>query len=185
MQPPVHVDTPFVNPALHDEPTLPDSCAPATPFTPPKTPQQDILDTNEDSALPSPPEPILRRSSHSRKAPDILTLLAVPPGNHYHSIFSAIGVPTPIVLSAKKNADPDTLTFDQAMVDVDKEKWIEAAEVEIRSLEAKGTWKEVAKSSATGPILPGTWVFRHSVLLMGPLESTRLATVLEVIFRIK
>jgi Reverse transcriptase (RNA-dependent DNA polymerase). len=46
------------------------------------------------------------------------------------------------------------------LADVDKEKWIEAAEVEIRSLGAKGTstWKEFSKSSIPGPILPGTWV---------------------------
>jgi Reverse transcriptase (RNA-dependent DNA polymerase). len=47
------------------------------------------------------------------------------------------------------------------MVDGDKEKWIEAAEIKIRSLESKNTWIEVPKSSSKSRILPGTWVFHR------------------------
>ena len=57
--------------------------------------------------------------------------------------------------------DPDTLSFDQALADVEHlDKWKEAAEKEIKSLEDKETWEEVDISEATSKILPGTWVFR-------------------------
>ena len=39
-------------------------------------------------------------------------------------------------------SDPDTLTFEQAIADVEHvDKWKEAAEKEIKSLEDKGTWE--------------------------------------------
>ena len=47
------------------------------------------------------------------------------------------------------------------MADVDKEKWLEAARLEIKALESNRTWKEVPKSAAETKIIPGTWVFRR------------------------
>lgn len=42
-------------------------------------------------------------------------------------------------------SDPDTLSFDQAMADIQHIcKWIEAAAKEVASLEKNGTWKEVS-----------------------------------------
>ena len=59
-------------------------------------------------------------------------------------------------------SDPDTLSFDKAMRDVDHvEKWLGAAGVEISALEKNGTWIEVPISEATTRILPGTWVFKR------------------------
>lgn len=59
------------------------------------------------------------------------------------------------------NADPDTLTFDQAMTDTaNLEAWKTAAAKEIAQLEARNTWTEVPTTQAATKILPGTWVFR-------------------------
>ena len=41
-----------------------------------------------------------------------------------------------------------------------KQEWIKAARKEIESLEGLDCWTEIPISKATGPIIPGTWVFR-------------------------
>jgi hypothetical protein len=58
-------------------------------------------------------------------------------------------------------SDPDTLSFDQAMADIEHvTKWMEAAAKEVASsLEKNGTWKEVSMLKAKTKVLPGTWVF--------------------------
>ena len=43
------------------------------------------------------------------------------------------------------NSDPDTLSYDEAMADVDRELWIVAAKNEIASLEDHGTWTEKSR----------------------------------------
>jgi hypothetical protein len=60
-------------------------------------------------------------------------------------------------------SDPDTLTWDQAMSEPQDniEKWLEAADIEIKALEGKETWEEVPLSSATVKVIPGTWVFQR------------------------
>jgi hypothetical protein len=70
---------------------------------------------------------------------------------------------TPPIVAAYKAAqsDPDTLTYEEAMKDSDREKWMEAATEEVRALESKDTWVEVPMTEAKGKILPGTWVFRR------------------------
>ena len=57
------------------------------------------------------------------------------------------------------NLDPNTLSCDEAMADVDRELWIEAAKKEIKSLRDHGTWTEVDVSEATSRILTSQWVF--------------------------
>ena len=57
-------------------------------------------------------------------------------------------------------SDPDTLTWDKAMVSPYKEDFLEAAYTEIEELTAKGTWYEDLRSNATTKIVPSTWVFR-------------------------
>jgi hypothetical protein len=55
-------------------------------------------------------------------------------------------------------SDPDTLSFDQAMADIEHvTKWMEAAAEEEASLEKNGTWLEVSVSEFKTKILPGTW----------------------------
>ena len=59
------------------------------------------------------------------------------------------------------NLDPDTLSYDEAMADVDRELWIAAAKKQIVSLEDHGTWTKVEVAEATSRILPCQWIFRH------------------------
>ena len=54
-------------------------------------------------------------------------------------------------------SDPDTLTYDQAIRDVDAEEWKAQMNKEITSLIAQGTWEVVRRSDARTQILPGTW----------------------------
>jgi hypothetical protein len=58
-------------------------------------------------------------------------------------------------------SDPDTLSYDQAIHDVDHDKWMKSAMDEITALTEKETWVEVPHSEATSRIIPGTWVFRR------------------------
>ena len=103
----------------------------------------------------------------------------LPDPSHFQNLFAAIGchnfssvdinlalrdmksLPQGLINAAKKKSDPDTLTFNQAMNDPDREKWIEAAEIEIQELEDHKVWEEIPESEATGKIIPATWVFRR------------------------
>ena len=67
------------------------------------------------------------------------------------------------------NLDPDTLSYDEAMADVDCELWIAATKKEIKSLQDQGTWTEVDVSEATSRefcLVDGSFV--ASALLMEP-----------------
>jgi hypothetical protein len=74
-------------------------------------------------------------------------------------IYLANGIPAPSAF--KVNADPDTLTYDEAMADLDRDCWLESMLVEITSLESKESWDDVFTDEARTRILPGTWVFRR------------------------
>jgi hypothetical protein len=109
----------------------------------------------------------------------------IPP-QVYTSFFNDNGFPTPLVLSGENinnwvevkdvngstseiavykasNSDPDTLSFNEAMNDVDSEEWRKAALKEIEQLEEKGTWREISIHEVPSgeTVLPGTWVFRR------------------------
>ena len=71
----------------------------------------------------------------------------------------------------KPNSDPDTLTWDEAMADPNKEDWLEAAQREIDELAAKGTWYEDDKSNATTKIVPCKWVFRRKRTSDGTIKK--------------
>jgi Reverse transcriptase (RNA-dependent DNA polymerase) len=61
-------------------------------------------------------------------------------------------------------SDPDVLTYDQAVRDIDVESWREAMNKEIMSLVTQGTWEVVPRSQATAvgqKIIPGTWVLHR------------------------
>jgi hypothetical protein len=81
------------------------------------------------------------------------------PDPTFAAVWTSNGIDPP--LAFKASADPDTLSFDEAMADSDRIGWIESAHKEIKSLEENHTWKEVDISEATTKILPGTWVFRR------------------------
>jgi Reverse transcriptase (RNA-dependent DNA polymerase)/GAG-pre-integrase domain len=76
------------------------------------------------------------------------------------TMFLDSGCATPAAYKASVS-DPDTLTYDQAMADLEYVKeWCEAAQKEISTLESLGSWDEVDVSDAKSRIIPGTWVFR-------------------------
>ena len=60
----------------------------------------------------------------------------------------------------RPQVNPDIFDFDQAMASEHKQKFIEAAEEEIRALEEFGCWDEIPLHKATTKVLPGTWAFR-------------------------
>ena len=65
------------------------------------------------------------------------------------------------------NLDPDTLSYDEAMADANRELWIAAAKKEIASLEDHRTWTEAEVGEATSRIFPCQWLF---VARVPPLE---------------
>ena len=60
-------------------------------------------------------------------------------------------------------SDPDTLSFAEAMADVENiDLWMKAADAESKSLKKNGMWVEVQINDARTRILPGTWwVFKR------------------------
>ena len=64
-------------------------------------------------------------------------------------------------LAKEAISDPDTITYDQVLLDPDIEEWNKSVHKEITQLESRDTWVEVPTSEATSKILPGTWVFCH------------------------
>ena len=73
--------------------------------------------------------------------------------------------------------NPDTLSYDKALCDINVDKWKEAANLEILALEEKGIWDEVPVSDAKPKIVPGTWSSTTSALPQGRSRSTRVTTV--------
>ena len=118
---------------------------------------------------PAPAPPIVhqpRRSTRQRIAPTRLGYDGNQGrgyvANPYAWIFTENGLLPPPIANKATPSDPDTLTYDEAMSDVDNvDKWMEAAAKEIASLEKNGTWIEVETSTAKTRVLPGTWVFRR------------------------
>jgi len=71
--------------------------------------------------------------------------------------------PREFLLNKASIMDNDTLTWDEAMSEAPEEvaKWLKAADVEIKALEAKQAWDEIPLKDATTKVIPGTWVFRR------------------------
>jgi hypothetical protein len=89
-----------------------------------------------------------RRSNHICAAPQCLGYNSTQGHGYFASPSAWIFEENGIILSptAFKAAasDPDTLSFDQAMADIEHvTKWIEAAAKEVASLDKNGSWKEV------------------------------------------
>ena len=97
-------------------------------------------------------------SNHPPQPSTLQPLLPSPP---VLQVLDSLQTTSIFKASRKKNEDPDLFSYDQAMSDPEnREKWIKAAELEIKELEGKGTWTEVPMSDAKMKILPGTWAFR-------------------------
>ena len=86
------------------------------------------------------------------------------------------------VFKAKANRDPDTLTWDEAMNDIEHlTEWREAAAKEIKQLEDKECWVECQKSEAERngkQIIPCTWVMRIKRSPSGDITKQKGANLL-------
>ena len=169
-------------PAPIDDTRLP-TPTPIRLFQAPPTPNQPVnegvLEASELTIVPkatkaksTPVKHEPRRSTRNRSAPLRLGYdgqqghgyNAELDGTSLEWLFNEVAeCPSPPPSSYKASAsDPDTLSFIEAMNDIENfEKWMNAANDEIQSLEKNGTWKEVSISEAKTRILPGTWVFRR------------------------
>ena len=87
------------------------------------------------------------------------TSLPLNPQLH-HLLLTELGI-TDIQACKAALSDPDTLTYDQVLLDPDIEEWKKSTHKEITQQESKETWVEVPTSEATSNFLPGTWVFHH------------------------
>ena len=125
------------------------------------------------SNIPEAYEESPNLASNSNVEPNAF-LVADQPG--LTSVYELNGITKPYAYKAS-NSDPDTLSYDEAMADVDRELWIEAAKKEIKSLEDHGTWTEVDISEATSRILPSQWVFRRKRTPDGNVKSHKGRTV--------
>ena len=182
--------TPLLTPreATPQAPSPIDDTRPPTPtpiklFQAPPTPVQpvneSVIEARKSTFVPkatkaksTPVKHEPRRSTRNRSAPLRLGYDGQQ-GHGYNAELNGISLewlynevaecPLPPPTSYKASAsDPDTLSFIEAMNDVENfEKWMNAANDEIQSLEKNGTWKEVSISEAKTRILPGTWVFRR------------------------
>jgi hypothetical protein len=151
---------------------------PSTPSAPPTSTNPKREKTTpilRNSTLKSPPKPTVttvkpppvasapRRSTRASQAPNRLGY----DGNQSHGYcavtnFDASTITFIPAAHVASNADPDTLTYDEAMADiVHHVDWQKSAVKEVLALVEKGTWEEVDISTATSKILPGTWVFRR------------------------
>jgi Reverse transcriptase (RNA-dependent DNA polymerase) len=133
-------------------------------------PAEQPLEQSEQTTDQSWVEVPLRRSSRVRTAPPKLTYdklgnssdnihsnLAMSASWVYHTLGETM---SPDIYKAA-NSDPDTMTLDQALAQSEnRDKWIEALEKEVRSLEDRGCWKEVPISAARGDIVPVHWVMK-------------------------
>ena len=108
--------------------------------------------TSKATGTPPPP---LRRSARLQAKRDAAA--ALPPAASFLSLFTAFGISPLSVLKASTN--PDIFTYEEAMNSTFKDEFIKVAQLEVSELEQHGTWKEVLQSSATGRIIPCTWVF--------------------------
>ena len=102
-----------------------------------------------------------KKSYASIRALDLTedTSLALNP-HLQHLLLTKLGITDNQACKAALS-DPDTLTYDQVLLDPDIEEWKKSAHKEITQLESKDTWVEVPTSEATSKILPGTWAFHH------------------------
>ncbi|KAI2506683.1 hypothetical protein MHU86_7784 [Fragilaria crotonensis] len=149
-----------LRPASHDIPS------PASIET------QDEIEAVTRQALNEQQRHSPRRSTRTRKAPDRLGYDGQQGRGYLFTMDDIIfdwllteAIEDSSAMSQANKAsvsDPDTLTFEEAMSDVENiQNWLRAAEAEIKSLEKNGTWKEVPTADAKSRILPGTWVFRR------------------------
>ena len=79
----------------------------------------------------------------------------------------------PMALKAKVTSDPDLPTLKESLTGPNAEHFWTAMDAEINSLESKGTWEIVLRSSLPPgtKVIPGTWVQRIKRLASGELSK--------------
>jgi Reverse transcriptase (RNA-dependent DNA polymerase) len=149
-----------------------------TPMSPPREPPPRESSPREPPTAPVPPEPDSAPAPAPALAPALRHTSRSTAGQCqtqcYHAKFHLNGLivqwpetaeelDTPIQALVASKSDPDVLTYDQAVRDVDVEGWCEAMNKEIMSLVAQGTLEVVPRSEATAAQkrIPGTWVLRR------------------------
>ena len=128
---------------------------------------------------PAPPASALQREPQaapprrSQRAPKPVTRLTLDPNKKSYVHAATLGLHYAEAMEQEQfnlnclhvlkaaASDPDTLTYDAVLQDLELEEWKRTAANEIASLEKKGTWEEVPIDQAQGTILLGTWVFRR------------------------
>lgn len=141
---------------------------PPTPRAPPTTvaasPRPSRARTPAATRAPLVQDEQLRRSSRTRAPPNRFGYDGSQRSGYIASFapfYAALRIPAPEIYRAVAS-NPDLLSFDQAMRDLPNVmRWVEAADLEVRTLERMGTWVEVPRSEATSRIIPGTWAFRR------------------------
>ena len=144
-----------------------------------------VIDLTES---PTTDAPSLRRSTRNRNP----VLQHVSGSNTYHvslNTLCAIMNTTPDdclweemtktpEFHKASASDPDTMTLDQALRQVEhRDKWIEALEKEIRTLEEMGTWEEVPFESAEKDVIPCMWVMKIKRKPDGSLDKFKARIV--------
>jgi outer membrane biosynthesis protein TonB len=155
---PTPLPSPPPQPTPTPTPTLPPTPrAPATPIAPSPRPSRER--TPAATRAPLVQDEQLRRSSRPRASPNRFGYDGTQRAGYianFAPLYAALRIPAPEIYRAVAS-DPDLLTFDQAMKDhPNVQRWLAAADLEVRTLERMGTWVEVPKSEATSRIIPGT-----------------------------
>ena len=90
----------------------------------------------------------------------------------HHLLLTELGM-TDIQASKAALSDPDTLIYDQVLLDPGIEEWKKSAHKEITQLERKDTWVEVPTSEATSRFLQahGCFVTRELLQESSPSSS--------------
>jgi transposase InsO family protein len=132
----------------------------------------DIMEANPSIALRSSDiaEAYEDTPNLASRSSDMTHAFLVADSRGMRAIYEINGITQPYAFKAS-SSDPDTLSYDEAMADEDREFWIAAAKKEIKSLEDHGTWTEVDASEATSRILPSQWVFRRKRTPDGNVKS--------------
>jgi hypothetical protein len=73
----------------------------------------------------------------------------------------------------KKNNDPDSLMYHEAIVDGDRKLWLEAMDHEIKELEKMECWNVVPRAEATTRVIPSTWACRGKRYPDGRVKKCR------------
>jgi hypothetical protein len=73
----------------------------------------------------------------------------------------------------KKNTDPDSLMYHEAMADADRKLWLQGMDSEIKQLEKMDCWDVIPRSKATKRVAPSTWAYRRKRFPDGRVRKRR------------